>query len=189
MNRVNALFLINLFILLQAFALSGCTDNTNFLNGKTTNNTPIIYRISAKSIVLENTESQTKDGVVSLHAKASGDLNNDQCDDFAAVLRQNSQGSGVFYYLNVFLGDCNGQWQFLQEAFLGDRIKIDFIDIYGEGSVSLVTGVAIHSNDYGQVSVGYFLHRKDQPFAEPPALFITRQWKVEAGKLAIVDNY
>ena len=80
-----------------------------------------------------------EDGRVSLLASAMGDLNDDGRDDSGVILRLNSKGSGVFYYLNVFLDEGDDGWRFVGEGLLGDRIKFDFLDIYREGSVSSVT--------------------------------------------------
>ena len=101
----------------------------------------------------------------------------------------NSRGSGVFYYLNVLLNDGSGTRELAGEAFLGDRIKIDFIDIYGPGSVSQLTGLPIHPDDYGQLVIAYYTHGRDQAFAENPEVYLTRHWKIQDGKLFNVEDY
>ena len=73
--------------------------------------------------------------------------------------------------------------------FLGDRIKFDFLDIYAEGSVSSITGVPIHPDDYGQLVVAFFARSSEQSFAEEPILYLTRHWKVENGGLALIEDY
>ena len=130
-----------------------------------------------------------EDGTVSLLESVRGDLNNDEIDDIAAVLRLDSKGSGIFYYLNVFLADDYSEPRLVGEEFLGDRISFDFLEIYGEGSVSPLTGIAIHPDDYGQLVVAYSTHADGQSYAEEPNLYLTRHWKVSDGQLAIFDNY
>ena len=129
------------------------------------------------------------DGTVLLHASVSGDLNRDGRDDRAVILTLDSSGSGVFYHLNVFLGDGAGGWHFVGEEFLGDRIRFDFLDIYAEGSVSANTDVPIHPDDYGQVVVAFFLYSSEQSFADEPSLYLTRHWKVEDKRLVPIEIY
>ena len=129
------------------------------------------------------------DGKVSLLASVSGDLNEDGRKDRAVILVLDSVGSGVFYHLNVFLVDGKGECRFVGEDYLGDRIKFNFLDIYAEGSVSSLTGVSIHPNDYGQLVVAYSVHASKQSFAEEPILYLTKHWKVEDGKLVLIEDY
>lgn len=163
-------------------------------NGLTVNTSPTlpgapVYTIHGNAVQLGNGVYAGEDGTVSLLASVTGDLNDDGHDDLGAVLALNSKGSGVFYYLNVFLDDGNGRWYLAGEEFLGDRIKFDFMDIYGEGSISSLTGVAIHPGDYGQLVVAYFTHAREQAFAEQPRLYLTRHWQVDDGKLIRVEDY
>ena len=113
----------------------------------------------------------------------------DAADDQVALLVLDSSGSGVFYYLNVLLNDGNGTLGQSRETFIGDRIKFDFMDIYGAESVSRMTGVPIHPDDYGQLVVGYYIHGPEQAYAEKPGIYITRHWKIESGRLVMVDDY
>jgi len=71
----------------------------------------------------------------------------------------------------------------------GDRIRFDYIDIYGEGSVSRLTGVPIHRDDYGKLVVGFYAHGRDQAFAEIPEVYVTRHWKVANGQLVPVEDF
>jgi hypothetical protein len=121
------------------------------------------------------------DGVdtsVSLLASVRGDLNDDGLEDLAAILVHDSDGTGVFYYLNVFVGAENRGWRLIGEKFLGDRVKFDMLDIYSDQSVSSITGVKIHPDDYGMLFVAYFTHTVEQSFVEEPALYITKHWRV-----------
>jgi len=85
--------------------------------------------------------------------------------------------------------DGNGALGLAGEAFLGDRIKFDFIEIYGAGSVSRGTDVPIHPDDHGQLVVGYYIHGRDQAYADSPKFYITRHWKIDDGKLVSVEDY
>ena len=130
-----------------------------------------------------------EDGTVSLLDSVHGDLNGDETDDFVAILNLDSKGSGLFYFLNVFLADEEGQLTLIGEEFLGDRIKLDFLAIYGEASISPLTGIAIHPDNYGQLAVAYSTHADGQSYAEEPTLYLSRHWKVSDGQLVVLENY
>jgi len=148
-----------------------------------------VYSVEGNALALEGGTYEGEDGTVSLLTSASGDLNGDAADDQAAILVLDSRGSGVLYYLNVLLNDGNGGLELAGEAFLGDRIKFDFVEIHGPGSVSRLTGVAIHPDDYGQIVVAYHVHDREQAYAEKPKFFITRHWKIQDGELVNVEDY
>jgi len=148
-----------------------------------------LYSINGKSVELKDGILEGEDGTVSLLISAPGDLDGDASSDQATILVLNSRGSGVFYYLNVLLNDGNGALRLAGEAFLGDRIKLDFMDIYRAGSVSPLTGVPIHQDDYGQLVVAYYTHGRNQAYAENPEVYVTRHWKVDDGKLVAVEDY
>jgi len=148
-----------------------------------------VYSIEGNTIKLEGGILEGKDGVVSLLTSTSGDLDGDASGDQAAILVHNSRGSGVFYYLNVLLSNGNGAPRLAGEAFLGDRIKLDFMEIYGAGSISPLTGVPIHPDDHGQLVVAYYIHGRDQAYAENPGVYISRHWKIDNGKLVSVEDY
>jgi len=57
------------------------------------------------------------------------------------------------------------------------------------GSVSSITGVAIHPDDYGQLVVAFSTRTNEQSFADEPTLYLTKNWKVKAGKLSLIENY
>ena len=148
-----------------------------------------VYSIEGNAINLEGGILEGKNGVVSLLTSTSGDLDGDASGDQAAILVHNSRGSGVFYYLNVFLSNGNGAPGLAGEVFLGDRIKLDFLEIYGAGSILPLTGVPIHPDDHGQLVVAYYVHDRGQAYAENPGVYITRHWKIDKGKLVSVDGY
>lgn len=144
------------------------------------------YRINGKRVQLGETGA---DGKVSLLASVSGDLNGDERDDLAMILILNGVGSGVFYHLNVFLDDGKSEWRFVGEEFLGDRIRFDFLDIYAEESVSSITGIPIHPDDYGKLVVAFFTRSSEQSFAEKASLYLSKHWKVEDGRLVLFEDY
>jgi len=147
-----------------------------------------IYSIEGNQVQLEDGFFESEDGTVSLVTAISGDLDGDAADDQVALLVLDSRGSGVFYYLNVLLNDGNGTLGQAREEFIGDRIKFDFMDVYGAESVSRLTGVPIHPDDHGQLVVGYYTHGPEQAYAERPEIYITRHWKIESGRLVMVED-
>jgi len=163
----------------------GCSSDRS---DDTASTTPV-YSIEGNAIELEDGILEGEDGAASLLTSTSGDLDGDASGDQAAILVHNSRGSGVFYYLNVLLNDGNGALRLAGEAFLGDRIKLDFMEIYGAGSVSPLTGVPIHPDDHGQLVVAYYIHGRDQAYAENPGVYVTRHWKIDDGKLVLVEDY
>jgi len=146
------------------------------------------YVIEGKTVQLESGAFRDEEGEVSLFASKRGDMDADGDADLLAILRRESPGTGIFYYLNVLMDD-GATWNPAGSEFLGDRIRFDFADIYGEGSVSPVTGVEIHADDYGQAVVAFYQHDGEQSFAEEPMFYITRHWRVSDGRLQIIENY
>lgn len=144
-----------------------------------------VFNINGKTVKLNEVG---EDGTISLLSSVTGDLNEDGRDDRAVVLKLDSRGTGVFYYLNAFLRESQGGWRLVGEEFLGDRIRFDYIQIYGEGSPALGTDVPVHPDDRGTLVVAFFIHGT-QPLSEPPDLYLTRHWRVEDGKLVLQDNY
>jgi len=166
--------------------LTGTSDGSAPGDSSATGSTASAYTINGKRVQLGEPGA---DGKVSLLASVSGDLNGDGRDDRAVILILNSVGSGVFYHLNVFLDDGKSEWRFVGEEFLGDRIRFDFLDIYAEGSVSSITGVPIHPDDYGKLVVAFSVRSSEQSYAEEPSLYLTRHWKVEDGRLVLIEDY
>jgi len=154
-----------------------------------TYSTTPVYSVEDNQVQLEGGFFESEDGTVSLLTAISGDLDGDDADDQAAILVLDSRGSGVFYYLNVLLNDGKGTLGQAREAFLGDRIKFDFMDIYGAESVSRLTGVPIHPEDHGKLVVGYYIHGPEQAYAESPGIYVTRHWKIDDRKLVSVEDY
>ena len=146
-----------------------------------------VYSIEGRSVQLENGLFTGDDGTISLLDSASGDLDADSVADQAAILVHSSRGTGTFYYLNVLLSGRTDSSA--RVAFLGDRIRFDFVDIYAEGSVSRLTGVPIHPDDYGKLVVGYYTHGRDQAMAEVPEIYVTRHWTIDDGQLVLVEDY
>jgi hypothetical protein len=175
-------------VTVAASVLYGCESGTNAPQETTASGQPG-FVVEGSAVPLINGAYVGENGTVSLLESVYGDLNSDEIDDIAAILRLDSKGTGVFYYLNVFLADEKGQLRLVGEEFLGDRIKFDFVEIYGEASISPLTGIAIHPGDYGQLAVAYATHTDGQSYAEEPALYLTRHWKVSNGQLVVLENY
>jgi hypothetical protein len=148
-----------------------------------------VFTIEGKAIPLKDGAFTGEDGTLSLLESRRGDLDNDGHDDLAAVLVLDSTGSGVFYYLNVLLNAGEQAAHSTREEFIGDRIKFDYMDIYGPGSVSRLTGVPIHPDDHGQLVVGYYVHGPGQAYSEDPGLYVTRHWKIDNSRLVPLEDY
>ena len=147
-----------------------------------------VYSIEGNEFTLKGGEHIGEEGTISLVDNAMGDLNADGHDDQAVILRFDSVGSGVFYYLNALLNDGQGNLAHVGGEFLGDRIKFDFIRIYGEGALVPHTDIPIPPVDYGNIVVAYFLREKRQAFTENPRYYITRHWKVDGEKLISLEQ-
>ncbi|MGB5690671.1 MAG: hypothetical protein WBM45_15475 [Woeseiaceae bacterium] len=147
-----------------------------------------VYSVEGHAITLEDGVYESGNGTVSLLVSTSGDLDGDATVDHAAILVHDSRGSGVFYYLNVLLNDGKGRFALAGEVFLGDRIRIDYMDIYKPGSVSRLTGAPISPEGYGQLVVGYYIHSPVQAYAESPGIYAMRHWKIEDNKLVSGDD-
>ncbi len=168
--------------ILVTLTLQGCGES-NFDSMDRTEPGEPVFTIEGKTIRLEDNTFADEDGTVSLMDSTRSDLDNDGHDDLVAVLVLNSKGSGVFYYLNVLLSSGAGYWQSVGEEFLGDRIDFEFVTIYGEGSAAPGTDVPVHPDDHGLIVVGFTAHGVDQPFAEQPKLYITKEWRVVDGRI------
>jgi hypothetical protein len=166
----------------------GCTGPGGTGSADSTTNEPAgpRYAINGNPVELD---VAGPDGTVYLHSTARGDLNRDGREDQVVVLTVDGAGSGRFYHLNAFLDDGAGGWVLIGEDVLGDRIRLDFIDIYADGSISPVTGVAIHPDDFGQAVAAFYTHSREQSFSDDPSIYITRHWRVEDGRLLAVDAY
>ena len=141
------------------------------------------FLVEGTIITLSDGVARNEDGSFHLQDHRLGDMNADGRDDLFALLVLNSRGSGTFYYINVKLGDADGGWILVGDDFLGDRIRIEFMEIYGQGSISPVTGLSIPEEDWGQARIGFRIHARDQSFAEEPKLAVTRGWRVANGSL------
>jgi hypothetical protein len=118
---------------------------------------------------------------------ATGDVNNDGINDLFILLKNNSQGSGVFYFTNLLIGNANGKLEFIEEQFIDDRIKPSYIVIYKENQEHPLTGEYIKPSDIGKISLGYYTRSKEQSFSDEPKLLITSKWKYIDKKLVRIE--
>ncbi|MGW8223902.1 MAG: COG3650 family protein [Syntrophobacteria bacterium] len=74
---------------------------------------------------------------------AYGDLNGDGAEDAAVILISDPGGSGTFYDLAAVI-NSNGNPQHAASAFLGDRVKVEEVDI---SSGKIVVKMVIHKRN------------------------------------------
>lgn len=146
------------------------------------------YRNETNSIELKNGKLKTNYENYSIVAFDVGDVNKDNIKDLFILLKNNTQGSGTFYFTNLFVGNLNEELEFIGEKFIGDRINPNYISIYKKNQKHPLTGINIHPNDYGTFSLGYYMHSSDQPFSEEPRMFMTPEWKLVNGKMTRITN-
>jgi len=146
------------------------------------------YRNGTNSIELKNGKLKTNYENYSIVSFDVGDVNKDNIKDLFILLKNNTQGSGTFYFTNLFVGNTDEELEFIEEKFIGDRIIPNYISIYKENQKHPLTGINIHPNDYGIFSLGYYMHSSDQPFSEEPKMFMTPEWKLISGKMTRINQ-
>jgi len=80
---------------------------------------------------------------------AFGDLNGDGAEDAAVILISDPGGSGTFYYLAAVI-NSNGNPQHAASVFLGDRVKVEEVDISS-----------------GKILVKMVIHKRNDPMCCP----------------------
>ena len=85
---------------------------------------PLEYGFYFETIAPDSTSNTTW----SLNESAYGDLDGDSSGDAAAILIQNTAGSGTFYYLYAFRY-AEGNPEYVSHVFLGDRINLNSLEI------------------------------------------------------------
>ncbi len=95
--------------------------------------------------VVEGSASKTR---IRITHKVFGDLNSDGAEDAAIIFETDSGGSGSFFYLGSVINK-SGAAQHVASEFLGDRIKIESVQISASGVVS----VSLLSREVGQPMV------------------------------------
>lgn len=73
-----------------------------------------------------------------------GDLDGDEIEDAAAILIQNTGGSGTFHYLYAIRNN-EGEPEYMADLFLGDRIQLNSIQVIDNAIV--VDYVKVGPND------------------------------------------
>lgn len=98
---------------------------------------------------------------------AAGDLTGDGKLDLAAVLTQQTGGTGTFFYLGALANDGSP----IKAAFLGDRIAVQNVRIVE-----------------GKVVVDLLTRGADEPFVVPPHIKESRIYQVKNGALVLVEE-
>lgn len=140
------------------------------------NETEVILTDGASKIVTEESPEIIITSTTKLEKFFYGDLNNDDIDDLVVILSQDTGGSGIFFYLNAFI-NVNGKFVFNGENYLGDRIKIDDLSIYGKNHI-----------DAGIILVALNVYSQEQSFSEEPAFYITRNYKIDNEELIFIPQ-
>lgn len=97
---------------------------------------------------------------------AFGDLDGDKAPDAAAMLVENTSGSGRFYYLFIFINRGGTLVQLEHPEWLGDRSVIERVSIDRKGIVS----------------VRFMTHKETDP-ACCPTMKVENRYRVVRGKL------
>jgi len=140
---------------------------------------------------IENEKISLKDGKFKRYSIINyniGDVNKDGIEDLFILLYHNSQGSGSFYYTNLFIGKSNDELEFIEEKFIGDRINPIYITINQANQKHPHTNAEIDPSDFGTFSVGYYTYTDNQSFSEKPKLFIAPEWKMINGKVVKIKS-
>ncbi len=128
------------------------------------------YNIDGKQVTLVNgvaqqaiPNSSSTVNTTILEGPAFADLNGDNINDAVVILRQETGGSGVFFYTAALLSKGDSSTGIATNAItLGDRIHIQSIDINQQGIISIS-----------------ILDRKDnEPFTAVPTVEKTFQFKL-----------
>ncbi len=114
-------------------------------------------------------DSETVMKVSLLNGPAFADIDGDGVKDAVVILRDEPGGTGVFYFASVLLSG-NGNQKSTNSILLGDRIRIQSIEILSGGNVTIQT-----------------LEREiTDPMTATPSVLKTRLFRVENGTLTEV---
>jgi len=95
---------------------------------------------------------------------AYGDLNGDGAEDAAVILASNPGGSGTFYELAAVI-NVKGKANYAASAFLGDRVKVEEVDIRS-----------------GQIVVKMVTHKRNDPMC-CPSLKVEQKYALQGDAL------
>jgi hypothetical protein len=102
--------------------------------------------------------------------EAKADLDNNDIEDVAVILTQNSGGSGTFYYVAVAIGSKDG-CQGTNAILLGDRIWLRSFEVIN-----------------GEIIVTYNVRKPGEPFTAGPSVEISKHFKIENGTLVEIPK-
>jgi len=161
-------------------------SSSDFLSEKFIEN--YTYISDNEKIKLVDSNLKNEYGNYSIVEYSIGDINKDGIQDLFILLVNNSQGSGSFYFTNLFIGKASGELKFIEEKFIGDRIKANYIAIYQAKQKHPITNIDVNAKDYGVFSLGYYTYAKNQPFSEDPKIFMSPEWKMIDGKVERINQ-
>ena len=108
--------------------------------------------------------------VLKLSHSAAGNLDDTGGEDAVVILIDNPGGSGTFYYLFASINQ-NGKPLNVTTIPLGDRIRVE--------------GLAIKEKE---IVVDMLTRGDDEAMASEPTLEITRKYRLEANRLALIEG-
>lgn len=108
--------------------------------------------------------------ILRLSHSAAGNLDDTGGEDAVVILIDNPGGSGTFYYLFAFINQ-NGKPFNVATILLGDRVRVE--------------GLAIKEKE---IIVDMLTRGDDEAMASEPTLEITRKYRLEANRLALVEE-
>ena len=108
--------------------------------------------------------------VLRLSKSAAGNLDDTGGEDAVVILIDNLGGSGTLYYLFAYINQNDKPFN-VATTFLGGRIRVE--------------GLAIREKE---IVIDMLTRGDDEAMASEPTLEITRKYKLEANRLALIEE-
>ena len=136
------------------------------------------YQIEENAVTLKDgiseqvptSESESRTTTEYFGNDITGDFNNDDKDDVAFILTQETGGSGLFVYVVVLLGDGKSGTG-TNAIYLGDRIAPQTTEFRDGGII-----------------VNYADRKSDEPFSAVPSVGVSKYFKVVGSELLEIVN-
>jgi len=179
MNKKSIIIAVSIVVLLVVVIVLATTKQNNNIvnnvsnvdstnNASNSNNINNLNNVDFKSISYYIDDQEVKiDGskIQYFGNDLRQDLNNDGLEDVAFLITDNSEGSGVFYYLVAAINTGNG-YTGTNAIFIGDRIAPQTIN---------------YANN--EIVVNYADRKPDEPFTTAPSVGVSKYVMLENSKL------